>query len=231
MQSNHKSESEVKVEIDEEKKAQLAALQQDVERVTKTRQSGRALREIHERELYKVLYESWYAYCDNVLDITPQRAHQLMQAANRADYLVKECGFDDAVVPETERALRLLVALPKDQAAKALKAAVQKTGGNRPTFSALAAAINEITGQKPVDKGAKKKIKVIEAADQMFAVLDEAPAEEYSLGSLKKLKKLARTLTSKISALENCEEEDEMRVIVTHGTYENNPVTENSAEV
>lgn len=195
-------------------KARFEVLHREAGQVVKTLNAGRALREIKEENLFKIMYESWTAYCENVLDLTLQRAQQLISAANRADWLTTEAGFAETVVPETERALRLLVGLEKEEAAKVLKMAIENAGNKRPTYNVLMTTIQQVLSDKGSVKGTKKRIKVIEVADLMFAALNNAPAEQYSIASVRRLKKLAKVLESKISALEKDDDEEILDIVV-----------------
>lgn len=194
-------------ENNQDQKERLSQLYEVAIKTSKSLEPGKALRAIKEEELYKLEYESWTAYCENSLDLTIQRVQQLIAAATHADWLRVEKKFEDGTIPDTERSLRLLISLGKEKSPEVLSAAIKEAKGRRPSFKQLLNASNEAAAQPPAVKGFKKKIKVVEVVQLMMSTLDEAPTTQYSVESLKKLKRLAKALADKITALESDDEE------------------------
>lgn len=189
-----------------------------VDNMRNTVAAGRALAEIHSEKLYQKVYPLWASYCENVLDLTPQRAHQLISSAVLADFFMKECGIAEELIPQTERSMRVLLGLDKELRHSALLSAIKNSHGKRPTFEILLGVVEAMSGKKSDVKISKKKFNFVNAFEAMMTVLEGAPTDEYSIQSLRKLKKLSKVLTCKISALERESIEEELMPIIVSST-------------
>ena len=103
---------------------------------TKIRESwfamGEALREIHSRKLYEIEFESFESFCRNTLDMSRQRAHQLIGAVSVVEGVAELIGEGETIsLPESEYAARPLVGLDSEAAAEVWQRASEKN--ERPT--------------------------------------------------------------------------------------------------
>jgi hypothetical protein len=90
--------------------------------------AGRALREIRDRELFKLVAPTFEQFCLSRWKMTPQHANRIIAAAEVADDL-EPTGSR----PLTERQARPLAGVPREHRAAAFQEAIEMAGGGEPT--------------------------------------------------------------------------------------------------
>jgi hypothetical protein len=102
---------------------------------------GLALIEIKKGELYTAEFDRFEDYCRVKWDFKHSKANYLMAAAK----VVKSLGaLTDLPVPQRESPLRPLLNLEPDDARRAWKLALEKTGGRRITARVVHQAVQEL---------------------------------------------------------------------------------------
>jgi len=152
-------------------------------------EGGRALRVIREKQLYRVVTETWESYL-SLHGLTRRRADQLVAAAGVLDAVSDKVKAElGTVVPDlSERALRPLVGMDADQAAEVVIEAARSEDGITPATIRKAAGRRKAKASKvprprrfkvpggivTIEWNRKGNGSVIEA---LAAVLSQAEAE------------------------------------------------------
>lgn len=109
-------------------------------------EAGKALREIRDRQLFKMVASTFDEFCQSRWKMTPQHASRLINAAEVAED-VEPTGSR----PPTERQARPLAALPREERAEAYREAIEEAGGE-PRTEHIEAAVER---RRPSSKKAK----------------------------------------------------------------------------
>jgi len=143
--------------------------------------AGRALREIRDRELWKVGgYVTWNAYCDSVQGISRRYANRLISAARTVDQM-RQVG---TLVPTSELAPWAVTQVTPLERLKdaplrieAWNVAVERSGGQQPPGKLVEQVVSEILAKQDAQKPAPppKKSRAELRADA-FACLEQAVA-------------------------------------------------------
>jgi hypothetical protein len=115
------------------------------------REAGKALHTLKAKDLWRDTHDSWGDYVQERFQITPRRAHQLVEFSAFTEAVAEAIG---TVVPVTltERALRPLSDVPHEQVGEAIAEAIAESGGGEPT----PAAIRKAAAKRKVSKGKGK---------------------------------------------------------------------------
>jgi hypothetical protein len=116
------------------------------------REAGRALHMLKSKDLWRDSHDSWQEYVQERFQITPRRAHQLVEFSSFTDAVAEQVGTT-VPVTLTERALRPLSDVPPEQVGDAIAEAIAESGGGEPT----PAAIRKAASKRKVSKGKKTK--------------------------------------------------------------------------
>lgn len=126
-----------------------------------TLETGRALRKIRDKRLYKSRHTSFEAYCLAAWKFTDARANQLIAASYVADDLQKDT---TRVVPQNEKQLRPLVELSESDRREAWEAAVETAGGQpRAEQVAHEAHIQQLLHQALESLPKERQLEVLQA--------------------------------------------------------------------
>lgn len=116
-------------------------------------EAGMALREIHDRELWKAGgFKTWEAYCRETAGSSRSYVHRLMSAAQLAEELSSTLPNGDAtrgILPRNESQVRPLSKLSDAaQRQEAWSLAVSKANGSQPTAKIVTTAVAELSPAK-----------------------------------------------------------------------------------
>lgn len=106
---------------------------------------GKALAEIHDRQLWKLIPDAtWESYCRGVIGMSKPHAHRLVEASQFAREIVKSLPNGNDLLPVAESQMRPLKKLETpEERLKAWKLAVFKAGG-QPTGREVLAAVADV---------------------------------------------------------------------------------------
>lgn len=105
---------------------------------------GELMTEVHKRHLWLCYADSYKEYCEKHLNITRQRAYQMMSAWEIRESLPEEC----QIVVDTETKARALAPVPPRRRARVIQDAVEASNGH-PTARDIAQAAERATQPKP----------------------------------------------------------------------------------
>ncbi len=77
-------------------------------------EAGRALRHVHQRALWQVMYKSFKEYCKKAWKISKAHAYRLILAAKVVDFLYQQCGQTCLALPVNEAQVRPLTYIRKN---------------------------------------------------------------------------------------------------------------------
>lgn len=175
---------------------------------------GRALAEIHARELYRVMHGTWEAYCEKRWHFSRRHAYRLMDAASVvADLLAAPAQngrdqFGHRPLPESESVARPLVPLPAPARREAWQAAQDAAGpGAVPTAAQVAAAASAN------GRGQRAELSAQEQLDRVQDAEDRAAAAAASLerpdDRTRRLHRIVKNATKAWNAASHLEDEAE----------------------
>lgn len=105
---------------------------------------GEALAEIRNRRLYRIEHTTFEDYCKTKWRMSDRRARQLIGASE----VVTDISKSGTMVPKSERQVRPLTALPKEQRAEAWKGAVEASATGTPTAKEVEAVVETMKPKK-----------------------------------------------------------------------------------
>jgi hypothetical protein len=161
--------------------------------------TGRALMEIRDRELYKIKnggeYQTFETYCKAVWDMDKRHAYRLMDSSEVVDNLKSD---PMGHFPENERQARPLACLDLEQQEVAWQKAVATAPGGKVTAAHVSKVVNELTGNiaEQKEKTIIKKAVKVEQIDPEFNA-----AWELLFTAVKNLKALKWKAMSRENAL------------------------------
>lgn len=122
---------------------------------------GNALLEIQNSQLYKESHSSFEAYLKERWNLERRRAYQLIDAAEIAADVNQGSQNGKALpAPTSERQIRPLKALPKEQRSEAYTEAVAKNNGEAPTGKQVAESADKRKQPKAIKPKAEPEAKV-----------------------------------------------------------------------
>jgi len=115
------------------------AVRRGIKAIEAVREAGRALAAIRDRQLYRVVADTFEAYARDHHGLTARRLNQMIRAAAIFDAIDDAAAESGTTVPElSERSIRDLSSLDPEAAAAAVIEAVDADGGSPAAIKAAA---------------------------------------------------------------------------------------------
>lgn len=128
-----------------EERERLSVLEEEVTQGFQL--AGRALKEIHERKLYREEYGTFEAYCERRFGLKRRHPYHLMTASIVADTL-RARGVH--ILPTGEYQLRPLAQVKEpERQVEVWEHALEKSGGKSPTYTQVLESVREVVGTPP----------------------------------------------------------------------------------
>lgn len=102
-------------------------------------ETATAIREIHDRKLYRAEFETFEAYCEQRLGISRQYAHRILVAGEILENVLRPLG--NIRMPENESQIRPLIRIPREKIPAVWRRVVKKAGLRAITASIVSAEV------------------------------------------------------------------------------------------
>lgn len=154
-----------------------------------------ALREIRDRRLWRGTHKSFEEFCRDEFDLSEQRVSQILAFADEVAQLHGKISED--LIPVTERGIRALRRVKRDQKIMVLQLAAELSNGSRPNSTSIEAARLQIEGVKA--EGEKSEVPKADAALKAARLLKEfistSDLDDLKLSEIKELRETISTIT------------------------------------
>jgi len=153
-----------------------------------------ALRQIRDRRLWRNTHKSFADFCTEEFDLSEQRVSQILQYADELAYLSGKVSED--IIPATERAIRELRRVKKDNKVEVLIRASELLNGGRPNSAAIEKARVAIEGVS----SSKSKVESInaeaalKAAKVVVAFIKGCDLNDLKIGEIKELRDIITSI-------------------------------------
>jgi hypothetical protein len=154
-----------------------------------------AFREIRDHSLWRETHKSFAEFCREEFDLSEQRVSQILACADELAFLKGK--IDDALIPESERAIRELRRVKQDKKVMVLLLASEISNGARPNSSSIATARLQIEGVKEKEEKSEnpKADAALKAAHLLKDFIAKADVDDLKIGELKELRETIDTIS------------------------------------
>jgi hypothetical protein len=163
--------------------------------------SEMAFREIRDRRLWRGTHKSFDEFCRDEFDLSEQRVSQILASADELAFLKGK--IDDALLPESERAIRELRRVKQDNKVMVLLLAAEISNGARPNSTTIEKARLQIEGVKAKeDKSENPKADAaLKAANLLKDFIAAADVDDLKIGELRELRETIATISKDAAKL------------------------------
>lgn len=164
--------------------------------------SEMAFREIRDRRLWRGTHDSFGEFCRDEFDLSEQRVSQILASADELAFLKGK--IDDALLPESERAIRELRRVKQDNKVMVLLLASEMSNGARPNSTTIEKARLQIEGMKAKEEKPEnpKAEAALKAANLLKEFVANADVDELKIGELKELRETIANISRNAAKLE-----------------------------
>jgi len=96
-------------------------------------EAGKALRELRDKRLYRSTHKTFEEYCKDRFGFERRHPYRLIDGADIVDNLIQMCPNGTQILPTSERQVRPLTKLEREEQRQAWQMAVEQAGGKVPT--------------------------------------------------------------------------------------------------
>jgi|GEM_PF-4167755 len=159
------------------------------------RLSEMAFREIRNRRLWRGTHNSFAEFCRDEFDLSEQRVSQILACADELAFLKDK--IDEALMPESERAIREIRRVKQENKVTVLVLAAEISNGARPNSSSIATARLQIEGVKEKEEKSEnpKAEAALKAAHLLKDFIAKADVDDLKIGELKELRETIDTIS------------------------------------
>lgn len=154
-----------------------------------------ALREIRDRRLWRDTHKSFELFCRDEFDLSEQRVSQILAFADEVAQLHGKISED--LIPVTERGIRALRRVKRDQKIMVLQLAAEISNGARPNSTSIEAARLQIEGVKQEEEksGTPKADAALKAARLLKEFISNSDLDDLKVSEIKELRETISTIT------------------------------------
>ncbi|KAB8318712.1 hypothetical protein SD81_014395 [Tolypothrix campylonemoides VB511288] len=96
-------------------------------------EAGKALRELRDKRLYRSTHKTFEEYCKDRFGFERRHPYRLIDGADIVDNLIQMCPNGTQILPTSERQVRPLTKLEREEQRQAWQMALEQAGGKVPT--------------------------------------------------------------------------------------------------